>query len=84
MNPNDRKIWFPAKRYGYGWGPPVCWQGWLFLVSWLVGLYAGVYFLRPDRHPVLFFVHLAVFISVLLLVCRLKGEKTGWRWGGKE
>jgi hypothetical protein len=35
MNPEEpqppgRKIWFPAKRYGWGWGLPCCWQGWVF------------------------------------------------------
>jgi len=28
------KLWFKAKRYGWGW-TPACWQGWLVL---------GVYF----------------------------------------
>ena len=25
----ERKYWFPAKRYGWGWGMPNTWQGWL-------------------------------------------------------
>src|SRR6266702_3273794 len=28
---SDGKYWFPAKRYGYGWGIPTTWQGWLVL-----------------------------------------------------
>jgi hypothetical protein len=31
----ERKYWFPAKRYGWGWGIPSSWQGWL--VFWLKG-----------------------------------------------
>ncbi len=26
-------IWFPAKKYGYGWGMPVVWQGWVVLLG---------------------------------------------------
>ena len=29
MDRGPRKYWFPAKRYGYGWGLPGTWQGWL-------------------------------------------------------
>jgi hypothetical protein len=25
------EYWFPAKRYGWGWGPPRVWQGWVVL-----------------------------------------------------
>jgi hypothetical protein len=25
--------WFPAKSYGWGWGPPTCWQRWAVLVA---------------------------------------------------
>jgi len=83
MKPDDKKIWFPAKRYGWGWGPPCCWQGWVFLVGWLVAVEGGAWLARPDRHPVLFAIHMAVMITVLIVVCLLKGEKPGWHWGGK-
>jgi hypothetical protein len=33
-------IWFPAKRYGWGWGLPVAWQGWVVLLAWLA-LFVG-------------------------------------------
>lgn len=32
---NDDEYGFPAKRYGWGWGLPVAWQGWL-----VIALYA--------------------------------------------
>jgi len=31
MTEVKRKIWFPAKRYGWGWGFPICWQVWVVL-----------------------------------------------------
>ena len=41
MDPIKKEIWFPAKRYGWGWGLPICWQGWIVLIVWMVLLSAG-------------------------------------------
>jgi len=45
----DKEIWFPAKRYGWGWGLPCAWQGWvvdgIFLILLaLLGLLAPYLF----------------------------------------
>ena len=35
---NATRYWFPAKRYGWGWGFPITWEGWLTLAvfsGWL-------------------------------------------------
>ncbi len=29
-------VWFPAKKYGYGWGRPVVWQGWVAFIGCLL------------------------------------------------
>jgi len=37
MNDGDNNYWFRAKRYGWGWGLPITWQGWVvFVVCTLV------------------------------------------------
>jgi len=36
MNSNDPRYWFRAKRYGFGWGLPLAWQGWVFFLLWLL------------------------------------------------
>jgi hypothetical protein len=33
--------WFPAKRRGWGWGPPHSWQGWVVLAAFFALLAAG-------------------------------------------
>ena len=83
MKPEEKNIWFPAKRYGWGWGPPCCWQGWVFLVAWVAAFGSGAYGLRPDRHLVAFIIFEAAMCALMLMVCLLKGEKPGWHWGGK-
>ena len=80
-----KRIWFKAKRYGWGW-QPLTWEGWLTMGVWL-----GVnvwWFIRVDR------IHYSgsdtlinvvpVFIAstlILLAICYTKGEHPHWRWG---
>jgi hypothetical protein len=80
---SDRKIWFPAKKYGWGWGPPCAWQGWVVLVGWLVLIEIGSFVLLHQRLTGCFYIFLAVMIALLLGICWAKGEKPQWRWGNK-
>jgi hypothetical protein len=80
----DRKYWFRAKRYGWGWGPPVTWQGWVFLIIWVIVIVAATPFAPPDRHPVLYGVFVAVMVCLMLAVCYATGEPPRWRWGDKD
>src|SRR5881296_2297841 len=75
----DHEYWFPAKRYGWGWGPPKTWQGWLFLTVWLAVILPASPYLAGRSFP-LFLVFFAVMIIVLLTVCYLKGEPPRLRW----
>lgn len=79
--PAGQAYWFPAKRYGWGWGVPSCWQGWAVLVLYfaLLGLAALAW--RPDRDPVRFVAATAILSLVLVAVCLRKGEPPRWRWG---
>ena len=83
IKPDEKKFWFPAKRYGWGWGPPNCWQGWLVILAFIALLVCGAFVLRPDKHPVLFIGYTVSLSIILSVICYFKGEKPGWRWGGK-
>jgi len=37
-----KDFWFPAKRFGWGWGPPTKWRGWAVLAASLAGTRALV------------------------------------------
>jgi hypothetical protein len=69
----SRKYWFPAKRYGWGWGLPCAWQGWAVLLIFLALLGAGGLLLRTEA-PMLFLAYTAVLTAALLVICWLKGE----------
>ncbi|MCW3477957.1 hypothetical protein OL229_00080 [Neisseriaceae bacterium JH1-16] len=77
------KYWFPAKRYGWGWGLPVTRQGWLVFIVYLVALVIGSRVFRPDAHPVGFAVFVILASLLLVLICYKKGEPPKWRWGNK-
>jgi len=75
--------WFPAKRYGYGWGWPTRWQGLLVLALYVCSiLFASLWFHRS--RPVSFYA-LVIFLTALLIaICAWKGERPRWRWGGSD
>jgi CHASE2 domain-containing sensor protein len=74
----DDPYWFPAKRFGWGWGPPRMWQGWAVLAVWTLVLLAGVLLLRPPAARVGFVLAMTALLSG---ICYLKGEPPRWRWG---
>jgi hypothetical protein len=75
------RYWFPAKRYGWGWGLPLVWQGWVVLAVFVLLIVAGAAFLLPSRGQLCFYGYVAVLVLVLVAVCWLKGEPPRWRWG---
>lgn len=82
MSTPREKYWFPAKRFGWGWGLPSCWQGWVVFAVYL-GLFAlGIILLRGRARPAEFFAFVTVLTMALLIICWKKGEPPRWRWGG--
>ena len=83
MSIEEREVWFRAKSYGWGWGLPVAWQGWLVLATYVcLAVLGAVWLVRPQQ-AVAYFVYMLLLTSVLTAVCWFKGERPTWRWGGK-
>jgi hypothetical protein len=78
---NDPQFWFPAKRYGWGWGFPITWQGWVVLVAFVALIVAGVLLFPPTKEPLRFVAYIAVLCVLLIAVGWLKGEPPRWHWG---
>jgi hypothetical protein len=79
------KIWFKAKRYGYGW-VPVTWEGWLVLFLYIAFNFWNFRRLDAVSHsnsdtirPFVIWVFFSTFF--LISICYKRGEKPGWRWG---
>ena len=80
---NVRAYWFPAKRYGWGWGLPITWQGWTVLVAF-VGLFGAGFMLFPPNTEIRsLLVYVFLITAALIAICWLKGEPARWRWGGQ-
>jgi hypothetical protein len=75
------RYWFPAKRYGWGWGLPVVWQGWAVLVVFMILMISGAFLCPPNVSLVHFFAYVIVLSALFAGICWLKGEPPHWRWG---
>ena len=83
-----KKVWFKAKKYGWGWYPAT-WQGWL--VTLLHVVYVAyrantltVMFDTSTSFAFRYIFELILPTIILLVVCLLTGEKPKWRWGDKD
>lgn len=80
---NDDDAWFSAKRYGYGSGLPLRWQGWLVLALYIAALTGLMYLLRHEK--MLQFLVVIPLTGLLMLVCaRTTRGGWRWRWGDEE
>ena len=76
--------WFAVKRYGWGWGMPLRWQGWVVLFAYLGLVYVGIYSFVPSRSGRALALYLLVLTLLLIVVVAWKGEKPArWRWDGE-
>ena len=82
--PNQTRYWFRAKRYGWGWGLPLTWEGWLVLVCFIALVIVSAVLFPPPRVIGSYLSCIAVLCLLLLGICWLKGEPPRWRWGEDE
>ncbi len=76
-----KRYWFRAKRYGWGWGLPATWEGWVFLLIWMPVTVLTSLWLADGAAA---FIFLVLMLAVLFAVCLIKGEPPRWRWGDKD
>ena len=69
--------WFAPKRYGYGSGLPITWQGWALTAGFIaISIALSV---RFAERPVQLFAALAPFFITFMIVCA-RTTRGGWRW----
>jgi hypothetical protein len=83
MDGDKPRYWFPAKRYGWGWGPPSTWEGWVVMIVWLVIILSVTPWLSTEN-PELYYVFLALMFGAIISICWAKGEPPKWRWGKRD
>ena len=83
----EQKVWFRAKRFGWGWYP-VTWQGWGVVLLYVVALIAGSNYVKNHESSgsdfaLQFVPQVIVLTTFLIIICYKTGEKPAWRWGRK-
>ena len=80
---SDGPEWFAPKRYGYGAGMPISWQGWALTVGF-IGM-AIVLCLSLKGQPVKLIAALAPFvIAFIVIAARTTRGGLRWRWGDDD
>jgi len=82
----NKKLWFKAKRFGWGW-QPISWQGWIITLIYVLGIANFAIEASPEHSGsdfLLFFAPKFILLTLsFLAICYLKGEKPAWHWNGK-
>jgi len=79
---SDSHDWFAPKRYGYGAGLPIAWQGWLAVAIYIAAVVAAILLLAPNLWAIGSIVIPATAIFTIISAQKTRG---GWRWRwGKE
>lgn len=80
----DDNAWFLPKRYGYGAGLPIAWQGWALLGGFFL-LICGAGMLFMPGLPAAF-AALVLFATAALWLIAKRKTRGGWhwRWGGRD
>ena len=80
---SDGSEWFAPRRYGFGAGLPISWQGWLVTFVYAAAMLGAALLLKDQPIQLI-----AVFIpfTAAFMVIAAKTTRGGWRWrwGGKE
>jgi len=89
---HQKEIWFKAKIHGWGWGPPICWKGWVVVGGYVALILLGAvrlaaYAIRFNQLwlPLAWYLAYVGVLSVaMLFVCWCRGPRPRWRSGGKD
>jgi uncharacterized membrane protein YdfJ with MMPL/SSD domain len=75
MSKEPPKPWFAARRFGYGAGVPLTWQGWAVLAAYGLLLFLAVNFLAS-----LLKLALIVVSTLALIFISARRTEGGWHW----
>lgn len=74
---SDGPEWFAPRRYGYGAGRPISWQGWALSIGFVAG--AFVIATKLSAKPLAAIAALIPLVVTFLAIAA-KTTRGGWRW----
>lgn len=84
MSHSPAKPWFAPKRYGYGSGLPIAWQGWVVLLVYValcIGASTALHFMFHNPAVYVWGTPAVVSVATVILVIVIaRKTKGGWRW----
>lgn len=69
--------WFAQKRYGYGAGLPISWQGWAITLVFMA--FATAVVIAFEDKP-LVLIAIVVPLTALFILITARTTRGGWRW----
>lgn len=75
MSADQDRPWFAPKRFGYGTGLPIAWQGWAVLVVYILAIVVAM----RGLPLVAGLIAVVAATAALIAVCKKK-TAGGWRW----
>ena len=73
----DDPEWFAPKRYGYGAGLPISWQGWVLTIGFSAAMIGCAVILKHHRLQLL---AIAAPLIIVFTVIAARTTRGGWRW----
>lgn len=74
---SDGPEWFAPKRYGYGSGLPIAWQGWMLTIGFVsIVIILSV---RLAARPLQLAAATVPFLIAFTVICA-RTTRGGWRW----
>lgn len=75
---DDDDPWFAPKRYGFGAGLPIAWQGWALLGGFILAILLLCWLLLPEAPET--FVAIALILGGAFAILAARKTRGGWRW----
>jgi hypothetical protein len=75
--------WFAHRRFGYGAGQPISWQGWAITLAFMV-LAIGSAVVFGNRRLILFAILVPFTVVFAIIAARTTRGGWRWRWGADE
>jgi ACR3 family arsenite efflux pump ArsB len=80
----NKKLWFKAKTYGWGW-TPCSWEGWVVVLLYIVVI--TIHSINIEKFTtsetdviINFVIPLVINTIFLIIISYVKGEKPQWRF----
>ena len=80
---SDEPEWFAPKRYGFGSGLPISWQGWAITILYVATVLGLTVWLK-DRPPQLLAAIALPTVAFIFICARTTRGGFRWRWGGED